>query len=172
MAQFAPLPRHLREALERIEPSRDGDRLYLPCEVTLRDGRVLSNVYIVPEGPYVQFFDAYSEQDRAKKWVKVEEIAAVRESPNRLPARFANELYRSGESGMGYTIFTVVFADGSRQAFGTGNAVDFIHYPEGAGPLDVAKVLPHEGRQDPAIAKAPEALWCFYAEDAQGPTAV
>ena len=31
-------------------------------------------------------------------------------------ARFADEIYRHGESRMGYTIFTVVFADGQRQA--------------------------------------------------------
>jgi hypothetical protein len=39
----------------------------------------------------------------------MENVAEVRDSPRRLPARFANELYQHGESGMGYTIFTVVF---------------------------------------------------------------
>jgi hypothetical protein len=44
-----------------------------------------------------------------------------------------------------HTIFTVVFADGSRQAYGTGNAVDFIRYPEGKGENDVIDVLPTRG---------------------------
>ncbi len=34
----------------------------------------------------------------------------------------------------------------SRQAYGAGNAVDFIHYPEGKTSSDVVDVLPHEGR--------------------------
>ncbi len=42
---------------------------------------------------------------------------------------------------MGYTVFTSVFADDSRQAYGTGNAVDFISYPVGKGQDDVLDVL-------------------------------
>jgi hypothetical protein len=48
---------------------------------------------------------------------------------------------------MGYTIFTVVFADGLRQACVTGNAVDFIRYPPGKSPKDVVKVLPARGQK-------------------------
>jgi hypothetical protein len=68
-----------------------------------------------------------------------------------------------GESGMGYTIFTVVFADGSRQAYSCGNAVDFIRYPEGAGPKDVVDVLPHEGRNAEPV-RCPEYYWCLFSE--------
>ena len=71
---------------------------------------------------------------------------ALAESPRRLPAQFANKLYKSGESGMGYTIFTVIFADGSRQAYGTGNAVDFISYPEGKGQMDVVDCAAPRGK--------------------------
>ncbi len=70
-------------------------------------------------------------------------LAEARDSPARLPARFANKLYRHGESGLGYTIFTVVFADGEKQACVTGNALDFIRYPHGKGPIDVVAVIPH-----------------------------
>jgi hypothetical protein len=80
-----------------------------------------------------------------------------------LPARFANKLYNAGESGMGYTIFTVVFSDGTKQAYSAGNAVDFIRYPEGKGPADVADVLPHEGRNEIQI-RVPEYYWCLYSE--------
>ncbi len=64
---------------------------------------------------------------------------------------------------MGYTIFTVVFSDGSRQAYVTGNAVDFIRYPGDKGPADVVKVLPHEGRNTEMV-KAPEYYWCLYSK--------
>ena len=120
--------------------------------------------YIVAEKPYVKYWGVYPENDRGKRWIRMEDIAEITESPTRLPAQFANEIYRNGESGMGYTIFTVVFADGVRQACATGNAVDFIHYPIGKGPKDVVAVIPHEGRRDDSLVKSPHWYWCLYSE--------
>jgi hypothetical protein len=92
-------------------------------------------------------------------------VAEVRDSPTRLPARFANELYQQGETGMGYTIFTVVFSDGTRQACVTSTGVDFIQYPPGKGSLDVTAVIANEGREDKSLVKAPSSYWCIYAEE-------
>jgi len=97
-----------------------------------------------------------------KSHISIADVDALAESPRRLPAKFANELYKSGESGMGYTIFTVVFADGSRQAYLTGNAVDFIRYPEGKTSGDIVDVLPHEGRSAEPIS-GPQYYWCLFA---------
>ena len=83
----------------------------------------------------------YPEDDKGKRWIRIEDVFAVEESHTRLPALFADELYRNGESGMGYTIFTVVFADGQWQACVTGNAVDLIRYPPGKGSRDVVAVI-------------------------------
>jgi len=94
-------------------------------------------------------------------------VAQVPDSSSRLPARLANEIYRNGESGMGYTIFTVVFADGLRQACVTGNAVDFIRYPRHKGPKDVVAVIPHEGRRDDSLMESPEWYWCLYSEESE-----
>lgn len=105
----------------------------------------------------------YPEDDRGKRFVRIEDVLKVEDSPTRLPAQFANEIYKHGESGMGYTIFTVVFSDGERQACGTGNAVDFIRYPDGKGPEDVVAVLPHEGRNAQPVG-APDWYWCLYSE--------
>jgi hypothetical protein len=96
-------------------------------------------------GPYIKHWGVYPQQDRGKSHISVADVDALAERPRRLPARFANKLSESGESGMGYTIFRVVFADGSRQAYGTGNAVDFIRYPDGKGQSDVVDVLPPRG---------------------------
>jgi hypothetical protein len=63
---------------------------------------------------------------------------------------------------MGYTIFTVIFADGSRQACITGGAVDFIRYPEGKAQSEVIDVVPHEGRRSELI-HGPEYYWCLFA---------
>jgi hypothetical protein len=92
-------------------------------------------------------------------------VDALAGSPRRLPAQVANKLYKSGESGLGYTIFTlhVVFADGCHQAYGTGNAVDFIRYPEAKGQSEVVDVLPHEGRHAEPVG-CPEYDWCLFSE--------
>lgn len=137
---------------------------YYPCRVILRDGRILDTVYIVPEMPYLNTWGVYPENDRAKLSLSLEDVLRVENSPTRLPAQFANEVYKEGESGMGYNIFTVVFSDGERQAYGTGGAVDFIQYPDGKGPKDVVAVLPHEGR-NAAPVRSPDWYWCLYSEE-------
>lgn len=162
MPRYPSLPDNVREALGGIVPSGDDEMWYFPCRVTLRDGKILDTVYIEPEMPYLKWWGVYPEDDRGKRFVKIEDVVKVEDSPTRLPARFANQIYDHGESGMGYTIFTVVFSDGERQACGTGNAVDFIRYPNGKGPNDVVAVLPHEGRNAQPVA-APDWYWCLYS---------
>ncbi|MFC5865070.1 hypothetical protein ACFPT7_22370 [Acidicapsa dinghuensis] len=160
---YSPLPPHVQEALKGIEPSHDGELLYYPCRAVLKSGEACDTVYIVSENPYIKYWGVYPENDRGKRWIKMEDIAEVAESPLRLPAQFANEIYRNGESGMGYTIFTVVFSDGSRQAYGMGNAVDFVRYPNGKGPRNVVAVIPHEGRNDTTRVDGSDYCWCLYS---------
>jgi hypothetical protein len=64
---------------------------------------------------------------------------------------------------MGYQIFTVVFSDGTEQAYVAGNAVDFIEYPVGRGPRDVVGVLPNVGRDQNPL-QAPKYYWCLYSD--------
>jgi hypothetical protein len=160
---IAKFPDELQDDLSAITPSRNRDLTYWPCAARMKDGTVLVCVYVVPEGPYIRHWGLYPQQDRGKSYILLSDVDALAESPRRLPAQFASKLYKSGESGMGYTIFTVVFADGSRQAYGTGNAVDFIRYPEGKGQSDVVDVLPHEGRNAEPVS-CPEYYWCLFSE--------
>ena len=161
--RYPHLPAVIRQQLLEIEPSSDGELKYYPCAVKLANGAVLPCVYVVHDKPYLKMWGVYPENDRGKSWVRVQDVAEVVESPYRLPAKFATELYNSGESGMGYTIFTVVFSDGSKQAYGAGNAVDFIQYPEGKCATDVVSVLPHEGRNS-QMPRMPSYYWCLYSE--------
>jgi len=161
---YSPLLNHVREALKGIEPSRDGELFYYPCRAVLKSGKACDTVYIVPEKPYIEHWGVYPENDPGKRWIRMEDIAEVTESPIRLPVQYANEIYKNGESGMGYTIFTIVFADGVRQACVSGNAVDFIRYPLGKGPKDVVAVIPHEGRRDNTLVNSPDWYWCIYSE--------
>ena len=163
MPRYASLPDHIRKALEAIVPSGDDELKYYPCRVTLRSGVVLDTVYVEPEKPYLRFWGVYPEDDSGKNFVRIEDVLEVEDSPARLPAQLANDIYDSGESGMGYTIFTVEFSDGQRQACATGGAVDFIQYPEGKGPDDVIAVYPHEGR-NANLVPAPQWYWCLYSE--------
>lgn len=160
---FPKLTDKLREDLRTITPSMDSDLTYWPCAARMRNGTVLLCVYVVAEGPYIKHWGVYPQQDCGKSHISLSDVDALANSPNRLPARFANKLYKSGESGMGYTVFTVVFADGSRQAYGTGNGVDFIRYPEGKSQNDVIDVLPHEGRSA-ELARGPEYYWCLFSD--------
>jgi hypothetical protein len=160
---FATLPDKLREDLRTITPSLDGDLTYWPCAARMKDGTVLACVYVVPEGPYIKHWGVYPQQDRGKSYILLSDVDALAESPRRLPAQFANKLHKNGESGMGYTIFTVIFTDGSRQAYSTGNAVDFIRYPEEKGQGDVIDVVPHEGRRAELVG-SPEYYWCLFSE--------
>ena len=169
MSRYPVLPDHIREALNGIVPSGGSELWYFPCSVTLRDGRIFDTVYVEPEIPYLRYWGVYPEDDRGKRFIKIEDVVEVKDSPTRLPARFANQIYDHGESGMGYTIFTVVFSDGERQAYGTGNAVDFIRYPDGKGSNDVSSVLPHEGRNAQPVGP-PDWYWCLYSGEPFRPT--
>jgi hypothetical protein len=165
VARYSFLPDVLRETLARIEPSKHGELLYFPCKALLKNGQVLAAVYVMPENPYLKAWGIYPEDDPAKSWIRIEDVVGLDESPNRLPARFANKLYKNGESGMGYCIFTIVFADEYRQACVSGNAIDFVRYPIGMSAADVVDVLPHVGRRDDSLVKSPNWHWCLYSEE-------
>lgn len=162
MAKYSQLTAAISRQLEEVEPSIAGALKYYPCAARLANGDSLACVYVVWDEAYIRVWGVYPEQDSGKSWIRIEDVREIVDSPSRLPAKFATELYGLGESGMGYTIFTVVFSDGSRQAYLTGNAVDFIRYPENKGPADVVKVLPHEGRNAETV-RTPEYYWCLYS---------
>lgn len=150
--------------LEAIPVSVNWHLAYRPCDVILKDGRRIDRVYVVPEEPYILTWGVWPEDDNGKASIRVEAVMTVQESRHRLPAPLATKLYAAGESGMGYTIFTVVFDDGSQIAFQTGNAIDFIDYPAGKGPTSVVDVLPHVGREAPLLRRAPAYCWCLYSD--------
>lgn len=166
-----PGPR-LREQLQRVEPSSDGVVAYRPCRVRLASGELRDFVYVVDADAYIRAWGIWPEDDDAKTAVALEDVVAVEESPHRLPVDLANKLYEWGESGMGYTLFTVVLRDGRRLPRVTGNAVDFPALPEGVTTHDIVDVL-REGRDvfqhrgpGPDEGTAPYA-WCLYRSTEQ-----
>ena len=159
---YPVLPAHLVGQLARVPPSRDGDLEYRPCAATVEDGSEIECVYVVESEMYLQRWGVRPEEDPGKQWIPLARVRSLRESPYRLPAALADELYRAGESGMGYAAFTVEFSDGRRQAYVGGNAVDFIDPPAGLSAADARRVFPHEGRHEGQRRVRPY-HWCLYA---------
>jgi len=159
MGRYPTLSAELAKQLSAV-PSTD--RIYHPCVVTLHDGSVIDKVYVVDAKPWFRHWGVWPEADRGKHSVDIDTVAAIAESPSRLPGAFADKLYQAGESGMGYTIFTVRFGDGSSMAVVTGNAIDFIDYPAGQSFETVVDVIPHLGRNDPDLVNRPHYYWCLF----------
>ena len=61
---------------------------------------------------------------------------------------------------MGGHEFVVEFLDGTSEFYTGGNAVDFIDYPPGKSPKDVAAV--HNTRQGSAL-RRPQYFWCLHS---------
>lgn len=149
--------------IRAIRPSHDGATCYRPAQVTLESGETYDRVYCVPSSD----LDKRWSDHRLDGAIGFEEVARVRESPYRLPAQLADRLYAEGESGMGYTIFTLVMKDGMRVPRVTGNYVDFPALPEGSSAADIHDVLPHEGRdcyRDRPAERTPPFRWLFYPD--------
>lgn len=156
------LSRDLKRELAQVIPSRDGQTSYWPCEVTLVDGDVLDRVYIASATDYIRHWGVWPEDDPAKSWIDIGRVVHVRESPTRLPVRFAEQIYLAGESAMGGCFFALEFSDGVRQSYVTGNAVDFIPYPGSKAPRDIVRVHPHTGRNDQNQLSGSTHYWCLY----------
>ena len=157
----------LRAQLDIIEPSQVRAGVLLrPCRVGLRDGNVLPRVYVADLATIELLCGrATPENHISDSWLSPDQVTFIRESPVRLPARFANKVYAIGESGMGYTSFIVKFGcwPGRRCAQGL---ADFIAYPPLQGPQTVRDVVPWlrprwRNRVPPV---PPRFQWCVFSD--------
>lgn len=156
-----------QEQLSRIEPSiSNGVRLY-PCSVKLRDGKLLDCVYMIEAEDFRRRTHFEHPEDFGGRSVNVEDVASILDSRQRLPARFANQLYDAGESGMGYWSFVVMFRWWRRKRF-TATSIDFINYPLGMGPSDVKGVQPQIGKKRVQLNNDPEVSFCVFSRPNSG----
>ncbi len=153
----------LRLALARIEPSYSPyARCWgWPCKVWLRSGEVAERVL------FCQLTKDLVEYRRAFGFpissdIVVGDIFNIAESPHRLPARFANELYLGGETGMGYLTFTAMFYSGMWRHYGTNSSVDFVDYPLLMSPSWVHSVRAHHRQEHHH--KCPAFRVCYFKE--------
>jgi len=147
--------------LDKVVPSENRGTLYYPCQVTLTDGTIIDNVYIMEHQSYLRSWVIMPDVDRGKQHILIENVLDIRDSPNRLPVKFANELYKAGESGMGYIIFKILYDNGSTMDTSTGNAVDFVPSPDGLTTKNIVDVLPHRGSRENFV-RPLGYYWCLY----------
>lgn len=157
--KFPLITRALAAELKVIEPSVAKNTKLYPCLATLTDGRQIDGVYMVDAGAFLKIDDL---SDRTV--LPLSRVAHIENSPTRLPAKLANQIYRSGEYGMGYYVFTLVFDDGSRLPCRTGDLVDFLDLPDAFAARKIARVLPHVGDKVVPLGKpqghSAAAVWC------------
>ena len=162
MRAYPELPPHLEAQLYAIERTRDGMMEYFPCSVLLANGEQHDCVYIVEAKSYIRIWGVWPDDDPGKRAIAIEDVAQIQPSPGRLPARLAREMYAVGESGMGYCIFTLSFADGTRQPYCTGNLIDFPELPEGKSIDEVVALRPNEGKGEQTLGTSPY-CWCLFS---------
>jgi hypothetical protein len=136
----------LHRQLLLVKPSHDGQLEYRPCSVGLQDGSRNDFVYVVEASAYIRVWGVWPHEDKTKSAIRIDEITRIEESPFRLPRALADRMYKQGESGMGYCIFTLVLKDGSRRPVLTGNAVDFP--TQDVRTEEIKDLLPHVGRSE------------------------
>jgi hypothetical protein len=158
---YPQLSGELREKWQAIDPSISQGATYRPCCVTLKSGQIVDCVYVIEAQEYIDTWGVWPEDDGGKRRISMDDVVSIVESPFRLPVKFANQIYRAGESGMGYTVFTLEFLDGARAAYVTGNAVDFVSLPDRRAMSEIRRVLPHIGRDDNP-SRTPPYYWCLF----------
>jgi hypothetical protein len=148
--------------VEAVTPSTDGRLLYRPCQVVLDDGRTVDRVYVQEAWTWKAVWGAWPNEDRDES-IPIDSIASVSESRSRIAPRLADRLLEAGETGMGYTKFTLILRDGRKINTMTGGAVDFPGLPAGVVASDVEDVIIHEHVGDPTTAVTlPQTRWCLY----------
>jgi hypothetical protein len=148
--------------VEAVTPSVDGQLLYRPCQAVLADGRTVDRVYVQEAWTWKGVWGAWPRADRDES-IELDAVVSVSESPSRIAPGLADRLLKAGESGMGYTKFTLVLRDGRKINTMTGNAVDFPGLPAGVVPSEVVDVIPHQHDGDSETTMpVPPYRWCLY----------
>ena len=153
-----------KEQLLKVTPSKDWTMEYRPCQVTLKNGDKLDNVYVQEEQSYLKAWGVMPDADPGKRYVLIEDVTEITESPNRLRPELANKIYKAGESGMGYCLYKLVLDNGQTIDVCVGNAVDFVPLTDGLTAKNIKDVLPHQASRKNFV-NGPEYYWCLYKGD-------
>jgi len=159
--QILSLNSDLKAYLKLIGYSQDNEVKYWPSSVVTTGGEFIENVCFAEVNEYLRHWGIMPNLDPDKKQIHIQNVQKIQETPNRLPAKFANSLYSEGESGMGYYKFKVVFKDGEESSYVTGSLVDFIKYPNGYSQGMIDNIVHHKTNKN-KLQKNLEYVWCLF----------
>ena len=165
ISQITP---ELLKQLKNIIPSNNRTIAYYPSQIKLRNGDIIDRVYIIDFKDYMKLKNnILPEDDNA---IDIKNVINIQESPLRLPVQLANKMYKAGESGMGYCIFTLVLKGGKTLPYMMGNMIDFPNLPKEILPLFITDIIPHIGREcfsektDDPYKKSAKYYWCIFKD--------
>jgi hypothetical protein len=155
----------LRAVLSQIEPSQCRGELHWPCRVWLKSDEIFDRVLFfrvsdLKKMPGYSTLGVYELPEWFSR-IPIADIVRIEESPCRLPARFATELYSRGETSMCAYQFTVKFYAGFSRTYVDAGCVDFIDYPPLMSPAWVSSVQPASKKR---YRHCPNFRWCFFSE--------
>jgi len=158
----------VQKQLDAVEPNTfiRGELVY-PCWARLKDQTIYEAVLVMDQ-PTFEFSTGFRDpMMREEKihggdcWIAPADIEEIRESPKRLPARFANQIASGGESGMGMFVFTVVFTWFRRRTYVT-TTINLLEYPPFTGPGSIKAVIPHKGKRSVKSISEVKAPVCMF----------
>jgi hypothetical protein len=132
----------------------------------MKDGSVNSYVYVGYSPSYLTEWGVDPEDDPGKRSVSIQEISMIKESPFRLPAAIATELlHRPGWGGRERTGGFYVRLEGGKRylhCLATGDAVDFLDWPENVTPDQVTELLGGPVYGERLEARGAKYWWALY----------
>ena len=155
------ISKELKQQLLAVKPSRHWTMEYRPCQVKLQNREIVDRVYVAEVATYMEIWGVMPDEDKTKKYILIEEVAEILESPSRMPVELANKLYEAGESGMGYCLYQMKLDNGQTIDVLSGNAVDFPPIPNGLTTENIKEVFPHQGTRK-NYANSPDFTWCLF----------
>ena len=159
--QVEEISESLKQQLLGVKPSRFWAMEYRPCQVKLQNGEIIDRVYVAEVDTYMEIWGVLPDEDTGKKYIVIEEVAEILESPTRMPVALANKLYEAGESGMGYCLYQMKLDNGQMIDVLSGNAVDFPPIPNGLTTQNIKEVFPHQGSRK-NYTDSPDYTWCLF----------
>jgi hypothetical protein len=165
----------LQQQLDQIEPTTVLGALVYPCSAHLvypysahmGEAGLLKCVYFADWTAFTRLHGEEEPPDRVypSRCIAADQVASIGLSPYRLPARFANQIYQRGESGMGWNGFTLVFSWWCRSHYIVGSLVDFLGYPLWYSPEDVKEVLLYDRKKRGRSSL--DSYWCVFTRGSE-----
>jgi hypothetical protein len=128
----------------------------------MKDGSINSYVYVADSVSYFPQWGVDPEDDPGKSSVSIADISRIKESPYRLPPAIASEvLHHPGGMEKSGGFFLGLGGDRYLHC-STGDAVDFLDWPEGITPAQVTGLLDGPGSGERLEVSGAKFWWALF----------